>query len=351
MRSSEASAASATLICLEDEHEATFRFGYGVQHRGLAFREEEDGMIHPTLHGWEADPLDGRLGRDEERGAVAAACLLVERDAYESVGGFTHGFVYGGEDIDICLKLREDGCGILCSGRSLAIHHPVSTRRRAPFEEERARKLANRRLLWERWGPRLRREYELDLLDGGGLWAEAHGAGGTGARDAASDPQPARVALEALGFCVKVAEPDVTIGLGEIAAALRSAGHRCILLEGSSAEDAVGLNYDVAVHIHSGTRYVPKPAQLNVLWLTDANPPTFVIECANYDLLVGSSANLLRVRGEQPSSSPAQATLSGTDPAALAAQLATAVSEHARQAGFRTRIGSPASLSQAVATQ
>ena len=174
LRSSGAGAASSTLICLDDEHEVSFPFGYGVQHRGLGFREE-DGMLVPALQGWEADPLDDELGIDAERRALAAACLLVGREAFEEVGGFSHGYVYGAEDIDLCLKLRSAGYGVLLSGRSLAIHHPVSTRRAAPFGEEHARKLANRLVLWERWGPRLRREYELGRAGGraSGRWASA----------------------------------------------------------------------------------------------------------------------------------------------------------------------------------
>lgn len=149
-----AGAAAATLLCPDSEHHASFRHGYGVAHRGLAFREE-DGMVHPVLHGWEEDPLDERLGESPERPAVAAACLLVHRGAFDEVGGFTHGFLYGGEDVDLCLKLRRAGWTVVCSGRSVAIHYPVSTRRTLPFEQAREMKLANLRLLWERWGPRL----------------------------------------------------------------------------------------------------------------------------------------------------------------------------------------------------
>ena len=154
LRGSGAGAVAATLLCRDEEHRADFRYGYGVAHRGLVFREEGE-TIHPVLDGWEADPLDERLGEDAERRAVAAACLLVDRAAFERVGGFTHGYVYGAEDVDLCLKLRAAGFRLLCSGRAIAIHHPVSTRRTKPFEEQRALKLANRRLLWERWGPRL----------------------------------------------------------------------------------------------------------------------------------------------------------------------------------------------------
>ena len=155
-----AGAVSATMVCPEAEHEKSFRYGYGIQHRGLELREEE-GEIRPVLRGWEDDPLDERLGEDEDCFAVAAACMLMRREAFRRVGGFSSGYDYGAEDVDLCLKLRQAGLGVLCSGRSVVIHHPVTTRRRVPFEAARARTLANRRLLQERWGEQLRRAHAL----------------------------------------------------------------------------------------------------------------------------------------------------------------------------------------------
>jgi GT2 family glycosyltransferase len=257
LKSSGAGAVAATLVCLDHEHERSFRHGYGIQHRGLEFREEDDGMIHPALRGWEAGPLDERLGLDERCLAVAAACLLVAREDLDRVGGFTHGYVYGAEDIDLCLKLRAAGLEVLCSGRSVAIHHPVSTRRAAPFEEERARKLANRRVLWERWGPRLRREYELARLGGDGAWP--------------------------VGFCLRAAEP-AAYDLDAARAAFEARGHRCLVLEGNRAEDPLGLNYEVAVNCRSDTRYVLNPGQLNVLWVAAGSVPD-ACEPPQYDLV------------------------------------------------------------------
>jgi O-antigen biosynthesis protein len=154
-----AGAVAATLLCREEEHERAFAHGYGVQHRGLVFHEEE-GRLAPGLRGWEDDPLDEALGEDAECEAVAAACLLVAAATYKEIGGFSPGYFYGCEDVDLCLKLRAAGMPVVCSGRSIAIHHPASTRRTVPFEEAREIKLANRRLLWERWGPELRDDYE-----------------------------------------------------------------------------------------------------------------------------------------------------------------------------------------------
>jgi GT2 family glycosyltransferase len=257
---SAAGAVAATLICLDEEHEASFSYGYGIQHRGLSFREEA-GMLVPALRGWEADPLDERLGEDAEPPALAAACLMLGRKAFRRVGGFSHGYVYGAEDIDLCLKLRAAGFAVRLCGRSLAIHHPVSTRRAAPFEQERARKLANRRLLWERWGPRLRREYELERLGEGADWP--------------------------IGFCLKAADTSRSSELDALRAVLEARGHRCLILTGNRVEDPAGLNYEVAVHFGDRhLRYVPKPGQLNVLCAKRDDPRFSKDESSHYDVVL-----------------------------------------------------------------
>lgn len=347
-RRSNAGAVAATLICLEEEHERSFRFGFGVQHRGLEFREEEE-MLVPALHGWEADPLDARLGEDIQRGAVAAACMLVDRDAFERVGGFTHGYVYGAEDVDLCLKLRAVERDVVCSGRSIVIHHPVSTRRLAPFEEEQARKLGNRRLLWECWGPRLRREYELDRLVGSGLWSEGAEAG-DGSGGESSSMRQRRAETESLGFCLHDAIPGVAMGLEKLAEALRSSGHRTELLQGDRSEGAVGLNYDIAVYVRGASRYIPKPGQLNVLWVAASSPELSETECSRYELIVSESSAALDRLGERGVPSEARAHLAGADTAELAGSLAFAAEARAEETGLCTRVAPAAPVSAAIAT-
>ena len=143
---------------------------YAVQHRAIRLREEE-GVVRPVLDGRGDDPLGPRLGEDATSPIAAGACMLVERGLFDDVGGFTHGYFYGGEDIDLGLKTWERGGAFLCSGRSLLIHRLGSTRTREDAGQRRAIEDDNRRRLLERWGPRVRREFERDRDAGGGFWA------------------------------------------------------------------------------------------------------------------------------------------------------------------------------------
>lgn len=253
-------AVGATLLFPHEDRDR-FPDGYAVQYRGLRFRDEA-GRIAPALHDWEADPFDARFGEDAESPAVIAACLLVEAAAFDDVGGFTHGYLYGAEDVDLCLKLRATGTQVICSGRSLLIHRPGSTRRQIVFEEARERKLRNHRLLGEHWGPLLRRHHDLDALAGGGMWVQAGREGGARAASTAE--------VEAPGICIRASDPP-PLGAGEdpveeLRASAAAGGRRCLVLRGEEVDDPRGLEYDIAIHVAGRRRYLPAPGQLNVLW-------------------------------------------------------------------------------------
>jgi GT2 family glycosyltransferase len=82
-----------------------------IQHAGLEFRRS------PASGGWELTHafkgLHRRFGKAEQRRAVPAlsgACLLVERELYEDLGGLSVDYVKGGyEDADLCMRLQDRG--------------------------------------------------------------------------------------------------------------------------------------------------------------------------------------------------------------------------------------------------
>ncbi|MBE2216354.1 MAG: glycosyltransferase [Opitutaceae bacterium] len=56
------------------------------------------------------------------RNAATAACLLVDRAAWDRLGGLHEGYRNGMEDIDLCVRLRREGLRILVSHESIVGH-------------------------------------------------------------------------------------------------------------------------------------------------------------------------------------------------------------------------------------
>lgn len=55
------------------------------------------------------DGYFGRLKAIQDVSAVTAACMMVKRSVFESVGGFDEEFVVALNDVDLCMKIRKSG--------------------------------------------------------------------------------------------------------------------------------------------------------------------------------------------------------------------------------------------------
>jgi len=98
--------------------------------------------------------------------AATAACLLVDVAAYRAVGGFHHGFDYGMEDVDLCLRLAARG-GIVVALDAVLLHEEGATRLRGDRRARTTRQQANRRLFDARHGAQLQRSLSLAALERG----------------------------------------------------------------------------------------------------------------------------------------------------------------------------------------
>ena len=98
-----------------------------LQHTGVGFDRKHPVPIARVM-GAGADPLSAAASRVVERPALTAACLLVRREAFEAVGGFSSAYDYGIEDVDLCLKLRDAGGRLIYDGRAALWHHESATR-------------------------------------------------------------------------------------------------------------------------------------------------------------------------------------------------------------------------------
>ncbi|MEI6783535.1 MAG: glycosyltransferase, partial [Verrucomicrobiota bacterium] len=95
-----------------------------LQHAGVAIGEVQGRdpflPVH-TFYKAEADLAEANQRRIYQ--ALTAACLLVRKSAFEAVGGFDEGFWNGYEDVDLCLRLQEQGWLMVYEPASVVIHH------------------------------------------------------------------------------------------------------------------------------------------------------------------------------------------------------------------------------------
>ena len=60
--------------------------------------------------------------------AVTAACLMIKRDLFDAVGGFDENFAVGFGDVEICLRVRNQGYKVICDGEAVLTHHESISR-------------------------------------------------------------------------------------------------------------------------------------------------------------------------------------------------------------------------------
>jgi len=146
-----------------------------VQHRAVRFRWQ-DGMVKAFNDGDGEDLWDGAFGAELRAPAMTAACMLIERETFERVGGFGGGYRYGTEDVDLGLRLLASGGETAGVGRAVLVHRESSSQNRESRDFRRLNRLQNRRLFLERWGPQVQREYRLARLRGDRFWTDGQGS-------------------------------------------------------------------------------------------------------------------------------------------------------------------------------
>jgi GT2 family glycosyltransferase len=97
----------------------------------------------------------GRLCVAHEVSAVSAACLAVDKRKFDAVGGFDSvNLPVELNDIDLCLRLSEQGWTCMCAPESVLIHHECASRGKTLRPDEVYRK--EHRYFRARWMHRLR---------------------------------------------------------------------------------------------------------------------------------------------------------------------------------------------------
>jgi GT2 family glycosyltransferase len=116
-----------------------------VQHAGVVF--SRDGLMPYHLYrGFHRDHPAVNQRRTFQ--SVTAACMLIRKDIFEAAGGFDEGFQNGFEDVDLCLKVRDNGWKIVYQPLSVLYHLESQTPGRKIHDQ------ANALRFLRRWGQR-----------------------------------------------------------------------------------------------------------------------------------------------------------------------------------------------------
>ena len=111
-----------------------------VDHAGMYF--DLDGLPRHAAHKF----MNVSNDTYTEWSAVTAACFVIRKSIFDRVGGFDTSYRNGYEDVDLCMRLRQQGYRHYVANRSRIYHH-VSQSPGRKLHEDR-----NARTFMERWG-------------------------------------------------------------------------------------------------------------------------------------------------------------------------------------------------------
>lgn len=114
-----------------------------IQHAGVVF-DKIDKIGYHIYNGHPGNSFYANKTRDFC--AVTGACLAVQRELFEKVGGFDESYINGREDIDLCMKIGQSGYIIRYNPLSVVIHYEEKTPGRKLHDADNIRRFLQK---WE----------------------------------------------------------------------------------------------------------------------------------------------------------------------------------------------------------
>ncbi len=109
-----------------------FPGGLACAHAGLKW--EASGFPYEYGKGWKQEMPDINITREMD--GVTAACMLIEKELFDRLDGFSEDFVNGWEDADLCLRIKETGRSIYYCANARVIHHVYGSEEQGRFLHE-----------------------------------------------------------------------------------------------------------------------------------------------------------------------------------------------------------------------
>jgi len=145
--------------------------GWVLEGRGLSIGMD-GASAAPSPRDEGEDLFGDRFGVDAPTVAVSRSCLLISKETFAALGTFDTGYRDGFEDVDLCLRAREHGYTIACSGRTIVVDDGSPGNGAGGSRPGRSSPPVGQRRLGQLWGPALRRERLGGLLRGEPAWGD-----------------------------------------------------------------------------------------------------------------------------------------------------------------------------------
>lgn len=103
-----------------------------LNHMGIAISNE----LHPEHIFPHEDPNLPYINHGRYIDLLSAASIIYRRSTFEQVGGFDEDYIWGYEDVDLCLKVKEAGFKAYCDAEAKTIHFGQSTYGRTEHDQK-----------------------------------------------------------------------------------------------------------------------------------------------------------------------------------------------------------------------
>lgn len=241
-------------------------------------------------------PADALPLADQSFDAVTAAALVMRSRDFRRMGGFDPIFVNGMEDVDLCLRARQD-----LGGHFAVVPSAVVTHLESKSAGRGKNVLENRRIFLQRWDGHLPSPQE-HLYRSAGFSVAAVGTDGR----EVPGPKPVvvreRQAGAARRWGIKIASIPGTRGdmwgdthfAESLRAALTTRGQTAVVHRHGVHTAPSAAHDDVNLVIRGLDRVRPMPGQVNILWVISHPEAVSVEEIREFDVVFAASLSWSR---------------------------------------------------------
>lgn len=147
-----------------------YKKSFKIQHAGIHFKNHE--YFLKPYNAANGNDLIFNNEKPIEKPALTAAVLLVDKSKFLEVGGFHEEYVYGYEDVDLCLKFLDKGYKNIYCSDAFSFHYEFGTQEKNSKKEIRKRRLNNKEIFENRWKKTLKEKYLLDKFHSDRFFSE-----------------------------------------------------------------------------------------------------------------------------------------------------------------------------------